>query len=148
MSSQQLIDTLRHLNQERQNGNYAPIPMRATAISIVEKINQASRRLAIYGPSKLLSRELSELPGTWEAGAVHGPLVDRGDAEPGWLWDPDGPAAPVRVFKGETLRDHWVALDEAAGTDLIRVLVPVLIDGRTYVTNMYALREPAGGETA
>ncbi|MCB0014006.1 MAG: hypothetical protein KDE34_18960 [Anaerolineales bacterium] len=148
MSSQQLIDTLRRINQARLGGNYAPIPLLSTPISIVESLNRASRRLAIYGPSKLLSRELRELPGVWENGAVHGPLVERGDAEPGWLWDPDGPAAPVRVFKGETLPDHWAVLDEAAGADLIRLLVPVLIDGRTRITNMYALREPAGGETA
>ena len=146
MRSQQLIDTLRRLNEARQRGHFAPIPMLATPISIVEKINQASRRLALHGPSKLLSKELRVLPGTWEAGVVHGCLVERGDAEPGWRWDPDGLAAPVRTLKSAALRDHWPALDEAAGADLVRLLVPVLIDGRTHISNIYALREPAGGE--
>ena len=150
MSSLKLLDTLRRLNQHRLAGVFTPVPMMDVPISIVEKINQAQRRLALIvgtAHAGMIGDLLEGLAGHWQDGTVHGQLVERGAGRPGFVWDPDGSVVPVQFFQSAELREHWSALDEIATRPFVRLLVPVETDGQIRIANIYALPEPSAGES-
>ena len=108
--------------------------------------DRPSRRLAVYGtlaPDGANACELAGVDGAWRAGTVDGIMVmRRGLSEFHWTLNAD--AVSVKVISSPDLREHFDRLDRFEGPRDARSLVPVQIDGKLSVCNIYqGKRKPA-----
>jgi gamma-glutamylcyclotransferase (GGCT)/AIG2-like uncharacterized protein YtfP len=106
-------------------------------------------RLATYGtlaPGRQNHRQLSDLPGRWHVGYVHGSLVEEGWGAqlgyPALIPNPDGPRIDVFVFESRALLDHWQRLDAFEGPGYRRVAVDVFTDEGVLTASIYVLADP------
>lgn len=107
-------------------------------------------RLATYGtlaPGRQNHGQLSDLPGRWLTGYVHGTLVEEGwGAELGYpalIPDPDGARIDVFVVESSALLDHWQRLDAFEGSGYRRVAVDVFTREGVLTASIYVLADPA-----
>jgi gamma-glutamylcyclotransferase (GGCT)/AIG2-like uncharacterized protein YtfP len=106
-------------------------------------------RLATYGtlaPGRQNHRQLSDLPGRWLVGYVHGTLVEEGWGAdlgfPALIPNPDGPRVDVFVFESSALLDHWQRLDAFEGSGYRRAAVDVFTDEGVLAASIYVLADP------
>lgn len=108
-------------------------------------------RLATYGtlaPGRRNHGQLSDLPGRWLVGHVHGVLVEAGwGAElgyPGLMLDPFGAAIEVFVFESSDLPRHWQRLDAFEGPGYRRVAADVATAEGALPASIYVLADTTG----
>jgi gamma-glutamylcyclotransferase (GGCT)/AIG2-like uncharacterized protein YtfP len=101
-------------------------------------------RLATYGtlaPGRQNQGQLSDLPGRWLVGYVHGSLIEAGWGAklgyPAMILEPDGGPIEVFVFESRALVDHWQRLDAFEGPGYRRTTVDVLTDEGVLSASIY-----------
>jgi gamma-glutamylcyclotransferase (GGCT)/AIG2-like uncharacterized protein YtfP len=105
-----------------------------------------SQRLAVYGtlaPGEPNASQLAGLDGEWSEGVVEGDIEKR-NGLPQFQWRLGGAQNVIRVFCSAQLGDQFARLDRFEGTAYQRILVPVVVDGRTVVTNIYEAKMTEG----
>ncbi len=104
----------------------------------------SEHRLAVYGtlrPGGTSAHMLAPYGGMWSGGIVRGYQLGACTESgcPGLAWDPAGEKIEVQVLESPELAAAWVSLDAYEGSDLVRIVVPVEIDGAGIVAaNLYA----------
>lgn len=101
--------------------------------------DRPSHRLAVYGtllPDRPNGSELAGLDGQWHTGQVNGTL-DKRDGFLEFHWRLGASALTMKVLVASDLAMWFQRLDRFEGPRYQRSLVPVLIDGRTCVCNIY-----------
>ena len=108
--------------------------------------SEAERRLITYGtlgPGRPNHGQLSELPGRWLAGHVHGNLVEDGWGAsmgyPGLILDAKAPPVAVEVFESEALPEQWERLDTFEGPGYRRVATDVATAEGVLRASIYVL---------
>ena len=69
-------------------------------------------------------------------GTVHG-IVEQPGEYLEFTWDASAPQVSVMVFSAPRLSEYFDRLDDFEGSDYLRTLVPVEIDGMIDVCNIY-----------
>lgn len=110
---------------------------------------EAETRLATYGtlaPGRQNHGQLSDLPGRWIVGHVHGTLIEAGWGAslgyPGLVLDPDDPPIEVFVFESRALPEHWPRLDAFEGPGYRRVAVDVRTAEGVLAASIYVIADP------
>ena len=101
--------------------------------------DKPSRRLAVYGslkPGGSNAAQLSGIEGHWLKGTVHG-IVEQPGEYLEFTWDASAPQVSLMVFSAPRLSEYFDRLDDFEGSDYLRTLVPVEIDGMIDVCNIY-----------
>ena len=115
-----------------------------TTSKVIEELfdilfERPSQRLAVYGtlaPGQPNASQLGGLDGEWCEGVVEGDIEER-NGLPQFRWRLGGTQNAIRVFRSAQLCDHFARLDRFEGPEYWRILVPVVVDGRTFVMNIY-----------
>ncbi len=101
--------------------------------------DQPSQRLAVYGslkPGGSNAAQMTGINGHWLEGTVHG-IVEHPGEYLEFTWDSSAPSVSVMVFSAPRLSEHFDRLDDFEGPYYVRTLVPVAIDDRIEVCNIY-----------
>jgi hypothetical protein len=101
--------------------------------------DRPSHRLAVYGtlvPDEPNASELAGLIGQWHEGQASG-VIERRDGLLEFHWVITAEVVPVKVLWASQLEERFDRLDRFEGPRYQRSLVPVLIDGRRLVCNIY-----------
>lgn len=105
-------------------------------------------RLATYGtlaPGRENHGQLSDLPGRWLVGHVHGTLVEAGWGAklgyPALIQDPDGAPVEVFVFESRALLHHWHRLDAFEGPGYRRIILDVSTAEGVLPASIYVLAD-------
>ncbi|MEI8018070.1 MAG: gamma-glutamylcyclotransferase [Schlesneria sp.] len=101
--------------------------------------DQPSQRLAVYGslkPGGSNAAQMTGIQGHWLEGTVHG-IVEQPGEYLEFTWDESAPPVSVMVFSAPRLSEHFDRLDDFEGPNYLRTLVPVGIDGRIEICNVY-----------
>jgi gamma-glutamylcyclotransferase (GGCT)/AIG2-like uncharacterized protein YtfP len=106
-----------------------------------------SHKLAAYGtlrPGESNYHIVSEINGTWVDGTVTGVLSMQGQY-PAFTWTADGPSVAVKVLISAELPNHWQRIDAFEGSQYVRQIVPVEVNGETWMCNIYEGRPTSSG---
>ena len=98
-----------------------------------------SRRLAVYGtlvPDGPNASVLAGMKGQWHEGKVNG-VIEHRDGFLEFHWELTAEAVSVKVLSTSQLAKQFDQLDRFEGPRYQRKLVPVLIDEKKYVCNIY-----------
>ena len=141
-----LVDILRRVNAGRAGG-HAP-DWCAMAEDMLQALFRPSEKLAVYGTLKPIGPSFAMFDpfgGTWVKGQVRGRLHSGGwGAAPGLPvleWDPGGDVALASMLVSPALSASWGTLDQFAGPDLVRALIPFEnSSGVIAIANAYTLR--------
>jgi gamma-glutamylcyclotransferase (GGCT)/AIG2-like uncharacterized protein YtfP len=107
-------------------------------------------KLAAYGtlaPGRQNYGQVSDLPGRWLAGHVHGSLLQNGwGAEVGYpalIPDPNGAPIEVFVLESQALLNHWDRLDAFEDSGYRRTTIDVSTAEGVLPASIYVLADPA-----
>jgi hypothetical protein len=109
-----------------------------------------SHRLAVYGtlaPDGTNASLLQRLDGQWYEGTVKG-IVEERDGFLAFQWRLNGKSIPLKVFSAPRLEAQFDRLDRFEGPRYQRILVPILVDGRIVVCNIYEGRRNADSRSS
>jgi len=101
--------------------------------------DRSSQRLAVYGSLGLGGTnqdQLVGLDGQWHDGAVKG-IVEERDGFLVFHWRLKAKSVAVKVLSTSKLDGQFVRLDRFEGPRYHRILVPVVVDQKTAVCNIY-----------
>lgn len=101
--------------------------------------DRPSQRLAVYGtlrPDGPNASEIASLEGERYEGSVPG-VIEQQDGFLEFKWSTAAQAVAVKVISADRLSERFVSLDRFEGPRYQRVLVPVMIDGKLSVCNIY-----------
>jgi hypothetical protein len=101
--------------------------------------DRPSQRLAVYGtltPDGPNASELASLEGEWNEGSVQG-VIEQRDGFLEFKWSTAAQVIAVKILSAGRLSERFVRLDRFEGPRYQRVLVPVIIDGKLSVCNIY-----------
>jgi hypothetical protein len=101
--------------------------------------DRPSHRLAVYGslaPGGANQDQLAGLDGQWQDGAVKG-VVEERDGFLEFHWRLKAKSVPVKVLSTSKVNAQFVRLDRFEGPRYHRILVPIVVDEKTAVCNIY-----------
>lgn len=101
--------------------------------------DRPSHRLAVYGslaPGGTNQDQLARLDGRWYDGAVKG-IVEERDGFLEFHWRLKAKNVPVKVLSTSQLDAQFVRLDRFEGPRYHRILVPIVVDEKNAVCNIY-----------
>jgi hypothetical protein len=79
---------------------------------------------------------VAHMRGSWRPCLITGTLDKRGGYNV-FQWQSEGQKVPALLFESDDLPAGWKALDEFEGDDYCRITIPVEVDGRYTVANVY-----------
>jgi len=104
---------------------------------------ESSQRLAVYSslaPGQPNAVLLQKIDGIWREGKVRGTLSEHCSLKV-FSWHQDGLPVPVQILESASLNNEYEGLDKFEGKRYCRILVPVDLEKKIWICNIYA-----GGE--
>lgn len=107
---------------------------------IDELLERPSTRLVVYGslaPGEPNHHIIEHLGGEWMPCEIRG-VFGAWAGYRTFTWVPDGTSMPALLLTSELLPAAWPSLDDFEGDAYRRILLPVEVEGRGIVANVYA----------
>ena len=120
----------------------AAVILTAGAVSTLK--SDPGKKLVVYGslaPGEKNHGVIAHMKGSWRPCTIHGLLAVAPTGYRIFTPQPDGPAVSALLFESAELPAGWKALDEFEGDAYRRLLIPVEVEGKHTVANIYVTAE-------
>lgn len=120
----------------------AAIILTAGAVSALK--TDPSKKLVVYGslaPGEKNHDVISHMKGSWRPCTIQGVLDIAPTGYRIFTKQHDGPPVQALLFESDDLPAGWKALDEFEGDAYRRMLIPVVVEGKNTVANIYVRAE-------